>query len=798
MRKRIFKNSCIILCLILIISSFMPAAFADVESSANSESSAVVNQTCGTIGNAAYADPLTGTVGIDRKADDTVSAQQTVEIKLSGTIDYDASFEGLRQLNNIRTSLGLQPLKMSTELLATANLRAAECAVYYSHTRPDKSDCFTAFPGGVGNYWMGENIAIGYSDITSVTTGWKNSSGHYTNMVNTNFTEVGIGCFTSADGVRTWVQVFEGGRNFTEASKSGKTNVTYSVKIDGDNLAICGTTTTLNLKKGESVEFPLFVRNKGASFVTDTQIIPSYYESTNSNVAVYSSGKIVAKEAGTCTIKLGLSSNYYLSRTVNVTDSVSVTGISLSSSGITMKEGESKTITATVNPSNATDQNVTWQSSNNSVASVTSSGKQVNITGKAAGTAVITAKCDGKTATCQVTVEKKTVDVPVTGVTTNAFSLNMNVGEVKQVAGSTVPPDATSKEITWTVSNPSVAALSETQNGSTWTGGPIKTDKSTGVVYVKALAPGTAVLTATAGGYQKTATITVAGSGGGEEAVTSVSLNRTSVTLTEGESVNLIATLMPSNSTNYNIAWSIQNSASVKMDSESRNSYTLKALKEGTAIFTVNAGMKSASCTINVKKKEEKPKDNPTVMNFYDVGVNDWFYSYVNYVYQKKLMNGVGNNRFAPNTSISRAMIVQILYNMQGGNPSYGSRSPQYADMRTNEWYSQAVKWAASNNIVTGYENGTFRPNTAITREQLVTILYRYAQYKKYNVNARASLRGFFDYGKISSYAVSSFEWAYAAAIISGKTATTLDPQGMATRAETAAIMMRFCRYYNL
>lgn len=198
-----------------------------------------------------------------------------------------------------------------------------------------------------------------------------------------------------------------------------------------------------------------------------------------------------------------------------------------------------------------------------------------------------------------------------------------------------------------------------------------------------------------------------------------------------------------------------------------------------------------------IEKTVNNP-ENKVPIKTLDVGKSDWFYDYVKYVYQKKIMNGVGNNCFAPNTSISRAMIVQILYNMQNGKAVYGSKSPSYADMKTNEWYSTAVKWAASNSIVSGYENGTFRPNNPITREQLVTILFRYGQYKKYNLYARESLRGFNDYNRISSYAVSAFEWAYAAGIVSGKTAYTLDPQGKATRAETAAIMMRFCKYYNI
>ena len=130
-----------------------------------------------------------------------------------------------------------------------------------------------------------------------------------------------------------------------------------------------------------------------------------------------------------------------------------------------------------------------------------------------------------------------------------------------------------------------------------------------------------------------------------------------------------------------------------------------------------------------------------------------------------------------------------MLYRLEGQPAVYGS---SFADVQSGQWYSDAVAWAARNGIVTGYDNGKFGVNDNVTREQMAAILYRYANYKGYDVTDRAYLNGYIDAGSISGYAVDAMSWANAEGLVNGRTYNTLAPTGTATRAEVAAIFHRF------
>jgi len=136
-------------------------------------------------------------------------------------------------------------------------------------------------------------------------------------------------------------------------------------------------------------------------------------------------------------------------------------------------------------------------------------------------------------------------------------------------------------------------------------------------------------------------------------------------------------------------------------------------------------------------------------------------------------------------------MIVTILHRLEG-EPS-SQESTAFLDIPLDAWYADAVAWAAEHGIVVGYSDTAFGPNDPITREQMAAILYRYAQYKGYDVSAQADLSKFTDTGKISAYALPALQWANAEGLINGKGNGVLDPRGQATRAEAAAILMRFC-----
>lgn len=187
-----------------------------------------------------------------------------------------------------------------------------------------------------------------------------------------------------------------------------------------------------------------------------------------------------------------------------------------------------------------------------------------------------------------------------------------------------------------------------------------------------------------------------------------------------------------------------------------------------------------------------------TTMPFTDVSRGQWFYDAVSFVYWRDLMDGVTSTQFAPDATTTRAMVVQILYRM-AGSPTVRGSSPFY-DVSNGAWYADAVIWAEANDIVNGMTTTTFAPNTAVTREQLATMLYRYAQYRHYNTSAGANtnILSYYDANRISEYAFSALQWACGEGVMDGTGTGYLSPQGQATRAQLAAMLMRFCMEYRI
>lgn len=212
----------------------------------------------------------------------------------------------------------------------------------------------------------------------------------------------------------------------------------------------------------------------------------------------------------------------------------------------------------------------------------------------------------------------------------------------------------------------------------------------------------------------------------------------------------------------------------------------LKARLEGNYI-TFETDHFSLYSVVN----KDKGMTTYSKLPFSDVRIADWFYNDVKYVYEKGMMAGTAADVFAPNATTTRAMIVTILYRLEGSPAVTGTSA--FVDVPAGQWYTDAVNWAAANQIVKGTSATTFAPNDSITREQMAAILYRYAQYKGYDVTKKADLSGYSDSGQVSAYAKDALAWANAAKLINGVTNTTLAPQGNATRAQVSAILHRFC-----
>jgi len=173
-----------------------------------------------------------------------------------------------------------------------------------------------------------------------------------------------------------------------------------------------------------------------------------------------------------------------------------------------------------------------------------------------------------------------------------------------------------------------------------------------------------------------------------------------------------------------------------------------------------------------------------------DVVDADWFYDAVRFVTEGGLMNGTGDDKFSPGIAMSRAMLVTVLYRLEG-SPAVSGTIP-FSDTKSNQWYSNAILWASQNDIVNGYGNGTFGLNHPVTREQAVTILYRYAKAKGLDVNASADLSKFGDMGDISDWALDAMKWAVAAGIVEGRTGNRVAPGDTSNRAEVATIFKRY------
>ena len=347
----------------------------------------------------------------------------------------------------------------------------------------------------------------------------------------------------------------------------------------------------------------------------------------------------------------------------------------------------------------------------------------------------------------------------VTGVTLNRSNLSLTAGGTAWLRAAVQPDNAANKMVTWSTSDASIATVTD------------------GVVT--AVAPGTATITATAAdgsGASASCTVTVS------SYLPPANPNyRITVEATQGGTVTAdptaakagaTVTLTPVPDRGYQVG-------SVAVTDRFGDAVAVTEQADGTYTFTMPNGQVTVTVTF-----EQAP------LPFPDVTEGDWFYDAVRYAYETGLMDGVGDSLFAPNSETTRAQLVTILYRL-AGQPAVSGDLP-FTDVEAGTWYTDAVAWAAENGIVNGTTDTTFAPGDDITREQLVTVLYRYAESKGYDVSASADLSGYPDAGQVQDYAQPAMAWAVAEGIVEGVDGN-LNPTGDATRAQIATILMRFC-----
>jgi len=293
---------------------------------------------------------------------------------------------------------------------------------------------------------------------------------------------------------------------------------------------------------------------------------------------------------------------------------------------------------------------------------------------------------------------------------------------------------------------------------------------------------GTATITATADGKSATCTVTVSwySTGGGPTtyAVTAPDVENGTVRVSPSRaSRGTTVTITVTPDEGYELE------SLTVLDSRD-NEIALTDKGDGKYTFT----MPSGKVTVEASFAEIAPEPLP----FGDVDDGDWFADAVRFVYENGMMNGVSETSFAPHATTSRSMIVTILYRLEG--EPVVDYAMDFTDVAGDAYYAEAVRWAASEGIVGGYGGGLFGAEDAVAREQLAVILYRYAVYKGYDVSIGedTNILSYADFADLSEYAIPAMQWACGAGIVNGTSESTLAPQGEATRAQVAAMLMRF------
>ena len=218
-------------------------------------------------------------------------------------------------------------------------------------------------------------------------------------------------------------------------------------------------------------------------------------------------------------------------------------------------------------------------------------------------------------------------------------------------------------------------------------------------------------------------------------------------------------------------------------------SYVVYIVSDDGSISRTTAFIKNGEAVVSTTHFSTVVVTKEEAAVFTDIA-GHWAYDAILYAYNHELMNGVGDDQFDPGGTLSRAMLVTILYRLEG-KPDVTAANP-FKDVKNGQWYTDAIIWASEKKLVEGYGNGKFGPDDDITREQMAKILFAYTKLKGYDSSKANSLADYTDVGNISAWALDAVKWANAMNLITGRTATTVVPGGNATRAEAATILMRY------
>lgn len=361
--------------------------------------------------------------------------------------------------------------------------------------------------------------------------------------------------------------------------------------------------------------------------------------------------------------------------------------------------------------------------------------------------------------------------LPVNNITLNKTELSLYVNSTETLTATVSPEDAYNRTLHWESSNPSVATVDSNGN-------------------VKAISRGEAVITATAAdgqGAKAECTVTVKKKSSGGSVFfwdlkfdTNGGSKINTVTEWEYSTIDLDE-YVPEKEGYKFVGWYADKDLDKKIDEV----YLTKDT-------TVYAKWEKIEEEVSEEPDETEEIKETETISFLDVKKSDWFYDAVSYAVENGLMSGMSEDIFVPNTPLTREMLAVILWNLEG-NPTPNEVAP-FLDVTSDKYYANAIAWANENGIVAGYGD-TFGVGDSITREQFAVMLYNYAQYQGYDVSVGedTNILSYTDAFDISNYAYPAMQWACGAGIMSGNDDGTLNPQGKATRAEAATMLMNFC-----
>ncbi len=386
----------------------------------------------------------------------------------------------------------------------------------------------------------------------------------------------------------------------------------------------------------------------------------------------------------------------------------------------------------------------------------------------------------GNDATLTVDGGKLTGNIPtngvvykVTGVTLSETTLTLDVGKSKTLTPTITPENATNPNVTWSSDNQNVATV---ENG-----------------IVTAIKAGTATITATAAdgsGEKATCTVTVTAPSEPEPEPepTPPPYIPPTYAVTTPETPGGTVTVSPSRASR---------GRTVTITATPDLGFALESLtvldSRGNEIALTDKGDGKYTFTMPASRVTVEASFTPAPLPFEDVAPGAWYEGAVRYVYLHDIMEGMSATTFQPNGTLSRAMAVQIFFNLEGQPDISGENlGYPYEDVNAQAWYGDAVYWARITGVATGYGDGTFQPGDSITRQEFAQMLYNYAKYKGYDLCVEGDLSQFPDSESVADWAEAAMRWANGNQLINGHDDGTLEPDGTATRVQAASILMQF------